>query len=751
MPIPQPLVALTGACSVIYDNVLYEYSSSAFQSLSLGKGSEWLKLTAGQPVDGAVCVGSTPSNLSDAGMYVVGGTSSDSNYTGLQKYTYSTGTWATITPQATVTQDRIWHSATYLNGSDTILVYAGSQQGIQSLSSQTYTIGASEPYTVLSYESAAPPVIAPILLPWSATEAVVIGGDSLNTKVMLFDPARSWYDSNITLADPLPKNTTLVKGAIVTGTDGSKSLYTFDLGITPNTVNRTLLLNGNGESITGAVAIQGTDSGNATTESRRDLATGTWPEYNATYVPDVVRTGYSLASDSNGMIVISGGTISGGTPNDLLCVFQGTQNSWQNATAMLLGKGVSGLSATPSSITAASSATAAPSTTVASTATSVPTPAATTSLTSSDGLAPTTILAIALGVIFGVAFVLVALLFLVKRKRQRQDFVDAGHARRASGIPGEKDYLPRDMAEATGQFYPGHSQQESQGSFSSMAILMGKAHQNQQALNRKGSKESKRSSAGSILNKQFKSTIGRPELIPEPAVVAKDEKAAITFAAIANEPKPRTGPVLTRDGERRSSGWNRYWSGGSTLNAVGFGSGNGKRETQETDRSSVYSEKRRMTQDSATVPALQMEGRPEFNRVHSASPRVSHTNDDHLSEGQSGQIERPASGASSSGYSSGIPASVHDSRESWDPSTPGKVWGQNRAPSSAYSQSIYPTPLAAPGPSRVPSAHTRQPQLRQPELTMTSATSDMSWLNLGDNDGSRRQQYPGAPSYDRRY
>ncbi|KAH6660006.1 hypothetical protein BKA67DRAFT_653207 [Truncatella angustata] len=726
MPLPQPNSTLTGACSVIYDNVLYAYSPEAFQSLALEEGAKWETLTDGESVQGGVCVGSTPADPSQAGLYIVGGTSTDPNYRGLQKFTYSTGKWDAITPQVAVTQSRIWHSATYLNGSDTILVYAGSQDGAKFISTQTFTIGASEPYGVSAYESNAPPVIAPILLPWSDTDAVMVGGESTNTKVMLFNPDKHWYDSGASLATPIVQDTTVVKATLVTGDDGSKHLYTFDASTSPNTVNRTVLWDGNGAPVVSSVPIRGAGSDAA----RRALDASDWPTYNASLAPESSRSEYSLASDNSGTVVMSGGN-----DDDVLCMFNGKTNSWQNATALLVGGTVRSESE-PKTTSSVSPTTMATSTLAAAATQSATTDIAAAAASSSSGLPPTSILGIALGVIFACAIMLIALLFLMKRKRQKQAHVSAGHARRDSGMPEKREYLPRDIAQATGPFFPGHAQQDSQSSFSSMAILMGKAQKPAQTLNRKASKDSRRSSASSILNRQFKATIGRPSPIPEPEFesdvlpIAEEKAGPVNVAT--SQVKPRVPPIPDReDGTRRSSGWNRYWSGGSTLNMIGFGNAPSRRETQASEQSSHYSDMHRMTQDSATVPPLHVaEGRPSFSRVHSNSPTVSYFSNN-IKEGQSAALERPVSNVSSSGYSSGIPASVH---EQWDPTMAKKAWGEDRAPSSVYTQSIYPTALGAPGTSRPTTDVTGVSH--QPQLTMAS-TSDMSWLNLGENAHKR--------------
>lgn len=722
MPLPQPNSTITGACSVIYDNVLYAYSPEAFQSLTLEEGGKWKTLASGESVQGGVCVGSTPSDATQAGLYIVGGTSSDADYKGLQKYTYSTGRWESITPQVAVTQSRVWHSATYLNASDSILVYAGSQDGVKFISTQTFTIGAAAPYDVSAYESAAPPVIAPILLPWSETDAVMVAGDATNTKVMLFNPDKHWYDSGASLAAPITQDINVVKGTLVMGDDGSKHLYTFDVGTSPNTVNRTVLWDGSGAPIVNSVPIQGTGG-----TAKRDLDESNWPAYNSTLAPDTTRSEFSLASDTVGTVVLSGGN-----DDDILCMFDGKTNSWQNATALLVGASVK-TESEPESTSSGTPTATGTSTQAAAATGSATTTAAAAAASSSTGLRPTSILGIALGVIFGCAIMLIALLFLLKRKRQKQAHVDAGHARRASGIPEKQEYMPRGMAQATGPFFPGHAQQDSQSSFSSMAILMGKAQK--PALNRKPSKDSKRSSASSIFNRQLKATISRPSPIPEPDIESdtlplKDEKAGRVNVA-TTQAVPRAPPITEReDGLRRSSGWNRYWSGGSTLNMIGFGNGQSRRETQASEQSSHYSDLHRMTQDSATVPPLHVEDRPSLSRVYSGSPTVSYYTS-HLREGLSVEIERRVSNASSSGYSSGIPPSVH---EQWDPTIAKKSWGQDRAPSSAYSQSNFPTASGAPSTSRPLTGVSRQPQ-----LTMAS-TSDMSWLNLGEGGHGKHPQ-----------
>lgn len=738
-----------GGCTAIFNNTLYSYSSAGFQSLELREGAVWKKLPGGESVHGGVCVGSTPKNPSVAGLFIVGGKSSQADYPGLQKFTYSTGKWKIITPQATVTKDRVYHSATYLNNTESLLVYAGSRDGSSGLSQETFTISTSEPYGVSAFGSQiSPPGVAPILLPWSETQAALIGGNSWNTQVVLFDTTvivngvpGSWIDSSITLAEPLPKNTTAVKAAIIQADDGSKHLYTFDLTTLPNTVNRTVLIDANGAPVVSSAPVKPavtTKKGNVNDETHTnggDLLANNWPPYNSTFAPKTRRTDYSVATDPNGLVVMSGGN-----EDDVLCMFNAKANTWENATA-ILGTESFSIQSTPSTTSTSTIAASTHSTSSTSSATgaaftAITSPAAAVPSHSKSTLPPTTVLGIALGSIFGLAFLLGLILLLLKRRQRRQSFIETGHARRASGVPN-KDFFHRDSAQASGGYFKSHSQQDSQSSFTSLAIFGGKTQK--PAILRKGSSDMKRISSGSIFSKDIKHTISRPrpQMSTQPAFPTQSEK--IPLPAESAQPIPRLRPTADPESTlRRSSGWNRYWSGGSA-SIMGFGSSSKSRPaTEVSDESSRYSDVRR-TLDSAKVAPLQVsvDGRPSFHYVNSGSPTVSHF-DPKIREGLSGQIERPVSAVSavsSSGYSSGIPPSVH---EAWDPTMPKKPWGSDRAPSSAYSSSIiseglYPTALGAP-PANQPS--TSVGVSRQPQLTLASISTDMSWLNLGDNDRS---------------
>lgn len=300
-----------------------------------------------------------------------------------------------------------------------------------------------------------------------------------------------------------------------------------------------------------------------------------------------------------------------------------------------------------------------------------------------------------------------------------------------------------------GTFMRGHQGKGSTASFSSMAILMGR-----------GKHSSLESGRGpNFGNKQFgdsKSGLGQPGPTPPMRTYlqpnSRDEKG-VSFSSELMDPRaaPRVPANQQQDGMRRSSGWNRYWSGDAAMNILGYGNGgqqNGQQQQGQLQpppnkRNTVASEGshyssygnslnplHRVTQDSVTVPPLNVDGRPRFNRVNSASPTISQY-PTAIRQHMSAELdERPSSSHSDvSGYSSGIPASVQDS---WDPTTAyAKPWNSNgRATSSMYSNAFpmppgTPTSQRPPMPQGMPRGISQQPQLTR------AHTSDMSWLNLG--------------------
>jgi len=770
MPLPEPEVPLTDICAVVFNNTLYTYSADAFQSLELTRDAEWTTLPQGERVTGGVCVGATTGVDATSAFFVVGGTSSSAEYQGIQKFTYATGQWESLIPQQHVTQQRMGHRAVYLNSTDSILVYGGSQEGTSEASSQSFTLGASAPHRVTALRTDWPPAANPILLPWSAGEAVLVGGTASDNRVMLFSPdahpEHPWQDSGATLSTPIAKDTTAVKAALMTGDDGSKHLFTFDMTKSPNSVQRVVLFNGPGIPVQNAEPVAKRTSGQepaASHERREALTTGNWPTYNSTRAPKNARGDYALAQGPGGLVVIAGGSA-----DDTVVMFDAKQNRWEDTEQVLGGQvrilGTKSSTAVSSTTATRSTSTTAPVSTSLSTSASessttavaaTATPSSTEMAAPVAGRAPTsinTILAVVLSSFFGLAIALIVAYLCVKKRRKRLAHLEAGHARRSSGASfNEKsgvgyasDSLPREL-NGPGVFR-GHQAQGSHSSFSSVAILMGRINQQKPGLSsptrtmtkgRKGSDDSTLTAFKSTISKPIPQDVRELATAParplRPSVQAQfEEDKGGGLAPTNGELRPRNGPIGAAisddDSTRRSSGWNGYWSGGPALNLLGFGGGANRRATAETDRSSHYSDENRMTQmtqDSATVPPLHVyEPRASFSRVAAHSPTIAHYHPD-VKESMSGQIEtqRPVSAVSSmSGYSSGIPTSVH---EAWDPTEASRPWGAGRGPNNSYGSGIYSTPLA-------PATHNWKPPTQALPRQKPAVRDDMSWLNLGD-------------------
>ncbi|KAF7546359.1 hypothetical protein G7Z17_g8497 [Cylindrodendrum hubeiense] len=754
MSLLDPPTSLDESCSVIYDNTLYSFSPAGFLSLSLSAGAEWESLKMGEAVTGAVCVDASSAGF----LWVVGGTGGSDGYTGLQKYTYSTGEWTTVTPNELISKDLRWHGSTYIQESDAILVYAGSRDGVPAASSETWTIQASEPFNVNAHPGSSHPAISPILLHWGTAEACFVGGDTSNIAVPIFNMVSGWREGS-TLAEPLAKDSSSIQAVIVDGSDNSRSLLTFDVSISPNEVRRFVVQDENSAIVSNSAAI-----------TKRDLTLSDWPEYNSTLAPTAARTKFAIAQ-TDGQVVFSGGNA-----DEPIAMFDTSENSWLNATQELTiaaqkiesessstASTKTRTSKTKSTSTRTKSSTSTKTSDASSTfATTTLSSTATGSLTLSDasasatstdaaaaagssgndsGLSSNAVLGVTLGSILGFLSVLLILLLFIRRKKknQNQNQNDQGNHNRGLSSDEKAPMVfhnaPPGVA-APGHLI-GHNPQMSTESYSSMAILMGRAgKQKPSGLSRKPSHDTTRSSVSSM-HKQLKATISKPILqeMQHPAL-QNQESRGVAFDPNVAEPRTRQpGPMDTEDGMRRSSGWNRYWSGGSALQILGFGGP--KRATGVSDdQSSHYSQTTqtqpqtrnpRVTQDSATVPPLNFDFRPEFNRVNSGSPVVEQYNKIPFKEGVAGKIERPSSKVSSSGYSSGIPESVNDQ---WESNQSAKPWGAERATSSVYNPSFYfGTPLS---PSAVPSQNPPTGVSNQPQLAMAAQSSDMSWLNLGD-------------------
>ena len=555
MSLPQPPVPLKNHCSVIYNNTLFTYQAEAFQSLDLKDGATWSKLPMGVPTSGSRCVAGAGDSADS--LFIVGGTTDppQDDYSGLQRFSFKTKKWEACKLTVKVAKDRLNHGAAFLAQSSAILVYGGTQDGDVQRSSQTFVLSVTPPYNVQAFNSDAPPVIDPLMLPWNSSHALMLGGDAQNTKLFTFGPLDGWRKLDATLKQGLA-NANQVQTAIMDGSDGSKLLEIFDLSTSPNNIS-TLLLRAP-TTTTASSQPSATEfssfSPSPTQRSSRKRKRETLaerPAYNSTLAPQDTRNGFSLAQDPrNGLIVASGGN-----SQDVLCIFNQTGNQWVNAQQFF------GTSRTTTSPTIVQT----PTSSLASTSappTNTP-PSGNTNSTHHS----LTILGATLGAIFGVAALLLLLLLLLRCVRRRRE---DEHRRRSSDYPlGDKhgmdfaDQGDENMREAGGSF--GHHNNNSGRSAGSGAAA---------ASARAGSAQSKRGflhkpsgsgeSAKSFFSRSKSPLTSSPPMISEPIMQPPPGERNFSSKPMAS-PEPRTEP-------RTDTGWSKYWqNSNNNLESTGGG------------------------------------------------------------------------------------------------------------------------------------------------------------------------------------
>ncbi|KAL9081303.1 MAG: hypothetical protein Q9157_000158 [Trypethelium eluteriae] len=708
MTTPQPPVTLQGHCSVIDKETLYTYQSNAFQSLPLKQGASWTKLPMGASVDGGVCVKAVPNgDESQAALYIVGGTSSDSNYPGLQRFTFSNQKWDTLSPVTTVTKNRQWHGAAYLNSTSSILIYGGTQQQSDGqLSSQTFAISTKPPYNVLAFNSQAPPVHSPIVMPWNDSHAVMMGGASTNTQVWTFSSDDGWTKLQTSLTQGIQDNDA---ATVVSGSDGSKVLEIYDTSVSPNNVTEYVLLNPGGSP-----ASVGTIPGKSR-KRKRDASLANWPVYNDTLAPTTIRTGSSIAQDSNGLAVISGGD-----SQNPISLFNQQENSWLNATQFFgtseaSTQSTGNPSGTPSVVLPSSS------TAPSSTSTSAPNPNPPKSNT-------LTVLGATLGAIFGIAAILLLILLLfrwhkAKRKRSepgspkdekdRLSFIDRGASfmKEAGGSMANLD-------DSLKPPYTRKAKTNSASSLSSLAIIAGKLNPSQQHGHKRGAGgEGSINSRTELVQKKVhplaKSEVMEMDRFDEKPDMATMKSRGPVADGTINPMIPVPAPSQQATQQRmyetpaparkqRSSGWSRYFNGNEATNLAQMHSHDRSTYASATDsRSSAasrsnYTESRHHPNSVDMVAPLELPdtgAQFDGNRISSVvtgSTSVNHSGDD-LPQAQRAQIgmsrpESEASEASESVLSSGLRSHLGDEPSSWTPG--GLASKDERGGSSIYTNSM---------------------------------------------------------------
>jgi hypothetical protein len=605
MGLPKPPLDITGHCSAIHNETLFLFSPAGFQSIQLKQGAQWNVLPPGTSVQGGACVNANSGTASNPALYIVGGraNSTQTQFSGLQRFSYSTGQWENISPVVPVTQNRQGHGAAYLAQSGNIVVYAGSQDSANTNpSSQSFLISTVAPFNVISFTSLPPPLTLPMLMPWNESHALMVGGSAENKGLFLFGQ-QGWTDLGTTIPQPILSRAT--QCTLVTGDDGSKVLQEYNLGESPNQITRYLLFS------KGNIVPAGTPVGapkvSTRRRSRRDLTADNWPAYNATGAPTVARTDYSIAQGLNGVALISGGSDS--TP---LLLFNEKQNSWVD-TGSVFGAQAQ----IPISNTSAS----------ASSTSSTATPSASASQAASKGKSNShalTILGATLGAVLGLAAILILILICLKRspkrsksRQERRDAEDEKENRMSFADQGT-EYMPSTKS--------GHIYGESvNDSVTSLQIFQGQIPGHRRAQN------SDSSTAGLV---NHKSPLGRTEPFEMGHIPRIGQDRIQSGATEVTQMNAAGGfgdhssyAPTERAGQARSAGWSQYFNNNNNVTDLGAIGGSQPQPFQNDNnsyRSSVlsmseYAETAGRNTDSASIKPLELNLGPKFDSARDST------------------------------------------------------------------------------------------------------------------------------------
>lgn len=690
----------------------------------------------GVSLTGAACLyGGIDGNNAEPALYIVGGSTNSSSiqYTGLQRYSIQDKTWTTITPLVTVTMNRQHHGAAYMLDTSTILIYGGSQQGDTDPSTQTFLMDTFPPYSVQSYQSTAPPVVDPIMLPWDDGHVGMVGGSTTNVNVYRFGVEEGWEDVGVNLPNPLPSYE-VAQCALLTLDDKSKVLETFDLSQSPNVIYRNVLLDAGGTpasynetvgGITSTSSASGSSSSSTNSRFRkrkrdvRDVVLTEFPAYNATDAPSTTRSGYSLAQSSDGLVVIAGGSAT--VP---LEIFNQTANGWVDAAKLLNPQGKA-----QSLIAGSTSSTTAPT----STSTPTSTPAAAPAHSSKSHTL--TILGAVLGAVCGLAAVLILLLLLLRYKKRSRHLKEQQQRRSYSsdkkmghGQSSTEDQGLQPLSRAAQPMGRSPVPSEMPSGVDSMAMFGGKSDV----------KKAHTRNTSSISNMLKLDPISTSHISFAPSMFLRTrEKSPLQISRpIMQEPAPEVQPRPSMDVAQPSSGtidpaityqagshrktdegWSTYFQGNNVVNLAEnrpFSSQSrpGSSGSRSSKRGSYWPDPNPPTAPFMATPSNLRDSSGNMlaaSSVSTGSPRLEHPSSYLTDSGlivphaQKGRISSASSATDDNdeyeaveyekggdAYSSGIPASVHE-LPAWSPV--GNTWsGPVSRQIRSHSSSISETP-----------------------------------------------------------
>lgn len=699
MTVPTPPIALEGHCSVIHDNILYAYSHHGLVSIPLKENGNWTESLPVEKVSGAVCLtGGMEGNESDEALYVVGGTgASSADYMGLQRYSFKGQKWESLNAGGGYLKNLQYHGAGYIKSNSTIVVYGGNTVGDRVPSASTFLISTIFPYVFRSKApQVSPPALEPMLMPWNDTQVALVGG-STDPNIYLYGISTGWVPSGATLPAPVESS---IQCALV-NSNGDKVLEEFDLSVNPNTVTSFVLSN-NGKTLSSATEV-GASSGKGSVSD--------YPTYNGTFAPTQKRSDYSLAQGDSELVVISSGK-----SENSLAIYNSTSNGWINSTELFYGSSQQhSLKATATSTTS----TMTPTSPTASNTQTSSMLAAAAGGGSDDNYK--TILGATLGSVCGFALILLAILFLLRRQKQKRK--QAGQV----GGGDSKDRLSfqdQGIEPLTEGAYPMAKSPVPVASASndSFAIMSGRA------TGEKSLQPPPANTGYGLSSKPGKSsplsTIPSSGLAP-PSMYSEDADRSTTganSAAPGNKPGDRT----------TDEGWGKYFQDNNATDLAGM-------QADRSTVSSVYtkSDYRGSAWPMTNLSPLNMGflAQKPLGRVASGSPTTENASSSRslvIPEGQSARI------SSADSVSVASDDDPHDTN--WTGAGHSSWLG--RPTSSNYSTSFYNSStrdLSATASQSGP----RQSNVRRSSVAVPddidelpiqgrpdNVNSDMSWLNL---------------------
>lgn len=752
---------LDGHCSILHDNTLYVYTPSKLLSLSLKKGAKWKELGQGHSVTNAECTkGLVDGDNDHPALYVVGGETDSPDYSGLQRYSLLDHKWKTLPVNGDDLQKRVKHAAIFLRPSSSILVYAGTTDENPNPSTQTFLVDVEPPYRVRSFNSTVPPAIAPLLLPWSEDEAVMVGGGAENKKIYSFSGSKTvWTDTGARLKKPLPDRST-VKCATVSGDDGSKVLQVFDMGVSPNTVTRYVLLGADGSPASPGKTVGSVSELKSSSKKRRSkrdgLSLSDYPSYDDKHAPETTRNGFSLAQTPDGKVVLSGGA----DKKHAVSIFDQSENSWVDTEQLFLG---SSTSSSVSSSTATSTSTSSSSSSSSSTSSSSSSLSASASATidaaptssgsgaaaakpSDDGKNHTlTIVGATLGAVLGLAAILILILLFLGWKKKK--------AKYPNGKGGEQDkdrlsFQDQGMEPLTKSMQPMGRGGAPSGT-DSWALVAGQADSNP-----------RKPPPATFNDFNFGTEKGRSPLrnvennnVPDGLSKETGGAGVAGLGAGAALGDNNNNRDASRGERLTDEGWAKYFQGdnGHREGRGGGGAGAGSDRSSQETKSDYGTDS--WPHASAEVPPLTLntldQPRP-LGRVASGSPsREQLPHFDVAHQGMAAKISSADSASVSSidsnedhqdAFSSGVPASIPD-ESGW---TPGRSpFAQDRVVSSNYSDSLYANSNNNNNNNNNSNSDHRMTQWPNhmpfgrdsgPANSNRKPGSDVSWLHLGSNN-----------------